>query len=154
VASISLTSPVLNSASPAGAALPSAYTCDGRDSWPELRWQGVPAGSAELVLFAVNLQPVEGKLFFDWAVAGLDPGLEGIEAGRLPKGAVVGRNGFGKLGYSVCPPKGSGETYLFILYALPRALSPKRGFDPTAVRKAAVAEAGNAGLLSASYSRR
>ena len=38
----------------------------------------------------MNVQPVEGQLFVDWALAGLDPGLKEIEAGELPKGAIVG----------------------------------------------------------------
>ena len=76
----------------------------------------------------MGLQPVNEALFFNWAVAGLEPGLKGIDSGQLPKGAMVGNNGFGKNGYEVCPPAGS-ETYIFALYALPRRSRP-RGFDP------------------------
>ncbi len=153
VANILLTSPALKSASRPGAPLPAAYTCDGKNSWPELRWSGIPSEASELVLLMANLRPVDGALFFDWAVAGLDPSLDGIEAGHLPKGAIVGRNSTGKLGYSVCPPQGERETYVFMLFALPKPLNPQRGFDPLEVRKAAGAEAANAGLLAASYSR-
>jgi phosphatidylethanolamine-binding protein (PEBP) family uncharacterized protein len=150
VASMSLESPELP-ATGSLVALPVTYTCDGKDTWPELRWQGVPPGTAELTLFAMNVQPVEGKLFFDWAVAGLDPGLESIAAGRLPNEAVVGRNSFGKSGYSICPAE-SSETYMFALYALPRRLSPARGFDPRAasirarLRSARSAQRGDSGL--------
>ena len=38
-----------------------------------------------------------------------------------------GTNGFGNRGYEICP-SGSGETYVFALYALPRSLSPRPGF--------------------------
>jgi phosphatidylethanolamine-binding protein (PEBP) family uncharacterized protein len=131
--------------------LATTYTCDGANSWPALRWSGVPAGSAELILYVMNVAPVEGKLFVDWAVAGLDPGLEGIEAGRLPKGAVVGTNGFGKRGYAICPP--SGEIYVFAVYALPRALSPQKGFDARELRKEILDVSGNVGLLAAAYAR-
>lgn len=136
-----------------GGALPAAFTCDGKGSWPTLQWRGVPAGTAELVLFAMNLQPVEGKLFFDWALAGLDPGLEELESGKLPKGAVQGQNSFGKAAYEICPPQGQGETYAFALYALPRALRPKQGFDPVALRQRVQAISRSAGLLTASYGR-
>jgi phosphatidylethanolamine-binding protein (PEBP) family uncharacterized protein len=112
----------------------------------------VPRGTAELVLFAVNARPVEGKLFFDWAVAGLDPGLEELEAGKLPRNAVVGRNGFGKAGYEICPT-GSGETYLFSLFALPKKLSPGQGFDPLALRSSVVGASGDVGLLALDYAR-
>jgi phosphatidylethanolamine-binding protein (PEBP) family uncharacterized protein len=100
----------------------------------------------------MSVQPVEEQLFVDWAVAGLDPSLTGIEAGQLPKGAVVGTNGFGKRGYEICP-SGSGEIYMFAVYALPRSLSPKPGFDARELRKEILAVSGNVGLLPAVYSR-
>jgi phosphatidylethanolamine-binding protein (PEBP) family uncharacterized protein len=118
-----------------------------------LQWQGVPAGTEELILLAVNLQPVNGKLFFDWAVAGLDPSLSGIEAGRLPSGAIKGTNSFGTTGYSICPPPGQGETYVFTLHAIPKALRPNKGFDPGELRKEVFAQAGNAGVMVFSYTR-
>jgi phosphatidylethanolamine-binding protein (PEBP) family uncharacterized protein len=142
---------------PAGAGgvvpLPSPYTCDGKDSWPELSWQGVPQGTAELALFAMNVQPVEGKLYFDWAVAGIDPALTGIEASSLPPGAVVGRNSSGKPGYSICPAPGSQETYMLALYALPKRLSPERGFDASSFRQQVLETSGNAGFMPVAYSR-
>jgi phosphatidylethanolamine-binding protein (PEBP) family uncharacterized protein len=152
VASISLQSP---SGRPSGGgppALPAQYTCDGKNTSPALSWQGVPEGTAELVLFVMNTQPVAGKLFFDWAVAGLSPDLEEIEAGKLPKGAVVGRNSFGKTGYEICP-EGSSESYVFLLFALPKKLSPGQGFEPLALRKSVSEISSNAGLTALSYAR-
>jgi hypothetical protein len=149
VADISLSSPDVGQ----GEAISAEFTCDGKGSWPNLRWQGVPPDSKELVLFAMNAQPVEGKLFFDWALAGIDPALGGIEAGKLPKGTVQGQNSFDKAGYEICPPAGSAETYVFALYALPEALSPNKGFDPAALRQQVQAISRNAGLLAASYGR-
>jgi Raf kinase inhibitor-like YbhB/YbcL family protein len=133
-------------------ALPPEFTCDGKNTSPALQWQGVPEGTAELVLFAMNLRPVEGKLFFDWAVGGLSPELDAIEAGKLPKGAVAGRNSFGKSGYGICPESGS-ETYMFTLFALPKKLSPAQGFDPLVLRKEVLNTSGNVGLLALSYLR-
>jgi phosphatidylethanolamine-binding protein (PEBP) family uncharacterized protein len=153
VASMTLASPSLPTGTGGVAPLSSAYTCDGKDSWPALSWQGVPPGAAELALFAMNVQPVEGKLFFDWAVAGIDPALTGIEASSLPQGVVVGGNSLGKRGYSICPSPGSQETYMFALYALPKRLSPERGFDPSAFRQQVLAISGNAGFLPVSYGR-
>jgi phosphatidylethanolamine-binding protein (PEBP) family uncharacterized protein len=150
VADLSLGSPALGSSGEAP--LPATYTCDGSNTSPPLEWQGVPTGTAELVLFAMNTQPVGGKLFFDWAVAGLSPNLSGLEAGKLPGGAVQGKNSAGKVGYSICPQSG-GETYVFALYALPKRLSPAKGFDPHALREAVLAQAGHAGLLAATYAR-
>jgi len=152
VASLTLQSPSSQSSGGGPQVLPAEYTCDGKGTSPAFRWRGVPQGSAELVLFAMNVQPVNGQLFFDWAVAGLSPELEEIEAGKLPKGAVAGRNSFGKVGYEICP-EGSGETYVFSLFALPKKLSPSQGFEPLALRKAATEASGNVGLLALGYTR-
>lgn len=151
VADMSLQSPAMPLSAEGPGTIPAPYTCDGKDSWPELHWAGVPPGSAELALFVMNVQPVEEHLFVDWALAGLDPGLEGIEAGKLPKGAVVGTNSFGKRGYSICPP--SGEIYMFAVYALPRSLGPRPGFDGREMRKEVLGVSGNVGLLAAAYAR-
>lgn len=153
VASILVSSPDLVASAEGTGSLPPTYTCDGKDTWPTLKWQGVPADSKELILFAMAMEPVNEALFFDWAVAGLDPSLEGIEADKLPAGAITGKNGFGKNGYSICPPQGKPETFLFSLYAIPSPLAPKRGFDPAALREQILAQAGNVGLLAASYRR-
>jgi hypothetical protein len=152
VASMTLQSPSSRSSNAGPQVLPAEFTCDGKNTSPALSWQGVPQGTAELVVLAMNLQPVEGKLFFDWAVAGLSPDLTEIAAGKLPKGAVVGRNGFGKVGYEVCPP-GGGETYMFTVFALPKKLSPARGFDPSVLRREVLEASGNVGLLALSYTR-
>ena len=153
LASISLDSPAVLPVANGPAELPAAYTCEGKDSWPALRWQGVPEGTQELVLFAMALAPVEGKLFFDWAVAGIDPELEGLEAGRLPKGAVSGENSFGRRGYSICPPEGQSETYFFALYALPERLGARAGFDPRALRRQVQELSRNVGILPVTYAR-
>ena len=152
VANMSLASPSSLPSTSGPPALPAQHTCDGRNTSPALSWQGVPQGTAELVLFAMNLQPVEGKLFFDWAVAGLSPGPGEIKAGELPSGAVVGRNSFGKTGYEICPA-GGGETYMFTLFALPTKLSPAPGFDPLVLRKEVAGASGSVGLLALDYTR-
>ncbi len=149
IADIALTSPALG----ADSRLPSVYTCDGKDSWPALQWGGTPANTEELILFAMSSKPLEGKLFFDWALAGIDPDLEEIEAGKLPRGAILGRNSFGQTGYSICPAQGEAETYIFALFALPERLSPSRGFDPRELRLEVLDVSGNVGLLAASYGR-
>jgi phosphatidylethanolamine-binding protein (PEBP) family uncharacterized protein len=152
VANISLESPALGVAVGSTQSLPAKYTCDGEDSWPELRWSGIPVDTKELVLFTMSLEPVNEAIFFDWAVAGMDPSLEGIEEGRLPEGAILGKNSFGKNGYSICP-QGEGETYVFALYALPSSLHPSKDFDPNPLRKEVLDISGNAGLLAVSFVR-
>lgn len=152
VASISFSSPSLPRTKSVSV-LPSGYTCDGDNSWPAFSWSGIPAGTREIALLMMNVQPVDEKIFFDWAVAGIDPSSAGIEAGKLPAGAVVGKNSFGSNGYSVCPPKGKAETFMLLLYALPKPLSSRQGFDPLLLREEAEAQSGNAGLMAVSYAR-
>jgi hypothetical protein len=150
IANIALASPDLQSAPGTAANLSAANTCNGGNESPSLIWQGVPPGTQELALYVVNAQPIEGKLFIDWAVTGLDPSLTSLETNRLPKGAIQGLNDFGKAGYEICPP-GGPETYVFTLYALPKRLGASEGFDPHQLREEILAQSGNAGLMAAGY---
>ena len=134
--------------------LPARYTCDGSDLSIPLSWNRVPPGTAELALFVLDLQPVDGEVFADWAVAGLSPTLHGLPTGRLPPGAVVGRNGFGQDGYSICPEHGQEQIYIVALFALPHRLPLKPGFDSAALHQQVERLARVQGLTSARYLRR
>ena len=151
VASMTLSSPALSPGPESISTLPATYTCDSKDTWPTLRWSGIPSGTAELALLVLNVEPVDEALFFDWAVTGLDPSLAGLDSGKLPKGAIVGKNSFGKTGYSICPPGGGHETYVFALYALPNSIPARKGFNPKALREQILGLSGNSGLLAVGY---
>jgi len=60
---MTLASPSVHATGATTTDLPGRYTCDGPNTSPALRWKGTPADTAELALFAINLQPVDGKLF-------------------------------------------------------------------------------------------
>lgn len=150
VADMTLSSPALQPGPESISTLPVTYTCDGKDTWPTLRWSGIPSGTAELALLVLNVEPVNEALFFDWALTGLDPSRTGLDSGKLPKGSIVGKNSFGKTGYSICPPHGH-ETYVFALYALPSSIPARKGFDPKALRERILGLSGNSGLMAASY---
>lgn len=126
------------------------YTCQGSDRSLPLHWSGVPANTKELAIFAISTRPVAGKLYFNWALAGIDPKLTGLQAGQQPPGAVAGRNSAGRNAYSLCPPGGQ-ETYVFLLYAIPNVLHPRPGFDPAAFRAQARQTARHTGLLVGTY---
>jgi phosphatidylethanolamine-binding protein (PEBP) family uncharacterized protein len=129
--------------------LTTANTCKGKNKSPALSWRNIPPGTAELAIFAVNVKPVKGTLYFDWALAGVDPSLSGLKAGEVPQGAVLGRTGAGTNGYSLCPKGSKQEDYIFSVYAIPKSLSPKQGFEPIALRTRAggVAKVALAGVL-------
>ena len=153
VADISLQSPAIIAAQGSPGHLAATYTCDGKDSWPALHWGGVPPDSAELILYAMNVQPVEGQLFVDWAVAGLDPASQRIEAGKLPQGSGGGHQRLRQGRLLALSPTGSGEIYMFALYALPQKPAARTGFDARELRKEILDVSGNVGLLPAVYER-
>ena len=129
-----------------------AHTCDGADVSPPLNWSNIPANTAEIDLFIVHSDPGTGKIFADWGV-GVWPALRKISTGRLPSGAIVGRNGFGKITYSICPSKGLSRQYIVVVLALAHKIPAKTGFAITALRARAENSAQSEGLLSFYYRR-
>jgi phosphatidylethanolamine-binding protein (PEBP) family uncharacterized protein len=152
VADITLSSPAIkqirNASTPT---LARQYTCQGADHSPPLRWTSIPPGTKELALFAISTRPVAGKLYFDWAIAGLSPSLKGLTSASVPAGAVLGRASSGHPAYSICPAAGKQESYVFALYALPQSLAPRAGFDPATLRQQAIQVARHTGLLVGTY---
>jgi phosphatidylethanolamine-binding protein (PEBP) family uncharacterized protein len=151
IADIALSSPAVKRAGAGTSTLARQYTCHGANTSLPLRWRGIPAGTKELALFVISVRPVNGKLFFDWSIAGLGPSLTGLTAGQLPPGAIPGQNGTGHTTYSICPATNQLENYVIALYALPQKLSPKPGFDPATLREQAITLAHHTGLLLAAY---
>lgn len=129
------------------------FTCDGANVSPPISWSHVPPNTAEIDLFLFNLAPVHGKLFANWAVAGLSPKLRGLSAGQLPADAIVGRNSRGQTAYSLCPAKGPAVRYAFLMYALPKKIPVSTGFNAEKLRETALHQAASAGLLGLSYKR-
>jgi phosphatidylethanolamine-binding protein (PEBP) family uncharacterized protein len=129
------------------------FTCDGANISPPLSWSHVPSNTAEIDVFLFNLAPVHGKLFANWAIAGLSPKLRGLSAGQVPAGAVLGRNSHGQVAYSLCPAKGPLVRYAFLIYALPKKIPVSSGFDTEALREKALHVAESEGLLGLSYKR-
>lgn len=151
---VEIASPVLPVEERHEPTMPARYTCDGRNTPPPFAWKGIPPGTAELVLEIIKLQPVDGKLFFPWAVAGLSPASHGIDAAAgLPAGAVVATNGYGQRTYDLCPPPGRTEEYVVVLFAVPRRLHARAGFDPLALHTTLVRTAKYQGILPFQYKR-
>jgi phosphatidylethanolamine-binding protein (PEBP) family uncharacterized protein len=135
--------------------IPVRYTCDGADVSLPIQWSHIPHGTVELVMFLANLRPIHQKPFFDWAVAGLSPSSHGVTAGKLPAGAIVGRNSFGRVGYSICPAKGTGEEdFALRLVALSHRSEAKSGFNTEALYQLTERSTLAAGLSGGIYTRR
>ncbi len=134
--------------------IPKHFTCDGADVSLPVKWSEVPPGTVELAVFFLNPAPIKGAVFFDWAVAGLDPKFGGVSAGRLPRGAVVGRNSFGETGYSVCPARGIREEHVIVrLLALRKRVAVTQGFDAEAFYREARRYSSVVGLAGGIYRR-
>lgn len=122
--------------------LAARYTCNTKNTSPPFHWTGIPANTHELLLTVLKIEPVNGKLFYDWSIAGLNPHTHGIKPGHLPPNAIIGNNSNGQTNYYLCPiTKNQNESYLAILYALPHPLHPKPGFNPITTRQQAINDA-------------
>jgi Raf kinase inhibitor-like YbhB/YbcL family protein len=101
--------------------IPSKYTCDGEDINPPLLIENVPQEAKSLVLVMQDPDAPRGT-FLHWLLWNISPETKEISEGKIPPGAVEGKNDFGKIGYGgPCPPSGTHH-YVFTLYALSRKL--------------------------------
>lgn len=109
-----------------GHEIPRRYTCEGKDISPGLRWEGLPAGTASLVLIVDDPDapdPAAPRMVWDhWILFNIPPTVDGLPEGvtptALPKGCAEGINSWGRTGYGgPCPPIGR-HRYFYRLYAL------------------------------------
>jgi Raf kinase inhibitor-like YbhB/YbcL family protein len=147
---ITLTSPDFDD----GGRIPTRLTCDGEDDSPVLRWEGLPAGTAEVALL-VEDPDAPGGTFVHWALWGVGATAAELPAGQLPAGAREGRNDFGRRGWNgPCPPRGRGEhRYVFTLFAVSEPLGAAPGASANELRKALRSRVLAQGRLTGRYSR-
>ena len=95
-----------------------AYTCDGEDVSPHIRWEEAPDDTKSFALTCID-PDAPGGSFIHWLICNIPKDINSIpEAGPLPKGAKEIENDFGKTSYGgPCPPSGT-HRYVFTLYAL------------------------------------
>jgi Raf kinase inhibitor-like YbhB/YbcL family protein len=124
-AALVVTSPAFHN----GGAIPTRYTCDGKDVSPPLRWSHVPTRARTLAL-RLDDPDAPGGTFTHWTIWNLSATTSGIAAGA--KWSFQGTNSFGRVGYGgPCPPPGSRHHYVFRLYALDTRLTIRRGARST-----------------------
>jgi Raf kinase inhibitor-like YbhB/YbcL family protein len=115
-----------------GTAIPARFDHERGDLSPALVWDGVPDGTAGLVLLVDDPDaPVEGS-FVHWVLYNLDPARRGVAEGEVPAEATAGANGFGLPGYlGPAPPPGDDpHHYIFRLLAVdePVSLTGRPGY--------------------------
>jgi len=135
--------PVLSMASsavPAGATIPSEFTCDGADVSPPLSFSDVPGSAASLGV-VIDDPDAGDDPFTHWLLWDLPP-----DVGSIPRDvaraetvdalgdAVQGTNDFGTIGYrGPCPPAADPpHTYRFRAFAFGERLGLDPGADAAA----------------------
>jgi len=109
-----------------GGPIPSKYTCDDHDLSPPLAWSEAPANTKSFALIVDDPDAPDPakpqRVYVHWVVYNLPVTTtalpESASKKGLPKGAVQGKNDWGKAEYGgPCPPIGR-HRYFFKLYAL------------------------------------
>jgi Raf kinase inhibitor-like YbhB/YbcL family protein len=96
-----------------GGLIPKAYTCDGRNVSPPLRWTAPPRGTRSFTLKVVD---VDAHGFVHWDARRIPARARGLAAGA--RAGVEGPNSAGTRGYTgPCPPAGV-HRYVFTLSAV------------------------------------
>jgi Raf kinase inhibitor-like YbhB/YbcL family protein len=125
-------------------AIPSTYTCQGKDVSVPLAWNGLPAGTRSLALIVDDPDAPDPKApkmtWVHWVLYNLPPdatGLpEAVRAADLPQGTREGRNDWKRSGWGgPCPPIGR-HRYFFKLYALDAVLPDLGQPDKAKLEKA------------------
>jgi Raf kinase inhibitor-like YbhB/YbcL family protein len=122
--------PEFRIASPAfaeGAPIPSRHAYRAENLSPALSIEGVPAGAKSLALIVDDPDAPAGT-WVHWLVANLPPGAAAIPEGKLPEGAVAGKNDFGTVAWGGPAPPSGTHRYYFRLVALDAKLDLKPGF--------------------------
>jgi Raf kinase inhibitor-like YbhB/YbcL family protein len=112
-----------SSAFQAGAAIPSKFTCEGKDVSPELSWRDAPAETKTFALILHDPDAPRAGGFTHWVLYNIPANTGHIGEGtpkqeRVPDVGLQGKNDSGKIGYmGPCPPSGT-HRYFARLYAL------------------------------------
>jgi Raf kinase inhibitor-like YbhB/YbcL family protein len=114
-----------------GREIPARYTCEGEDVSPPLAWSEIPSGAKTLALIVDDPDAPDPakpqRTYVHWVVYDIPVSAaslkENASKGGMPKGAVQGKNDWGKAEYGgPCPPIGR-HRYFFKLYALDTELT-------------------------------
>jgi Raf kinase inhibitor-like YbhB/YbcL family protein len=107
-----------------GGTVPIDFTCDGKDSSPEISWSSPPPGTKSITI-VVDDPDAPGGTFTHFLAYGISPDVHELKAGAdLSTLARIGKNDFGAVRYNgPCPPKQEAHLYRFQIFALDVALN-------------------------------
>ena len=114
-----------------GGPIPAKYTCEGQDISPPLAWSGVPPNTKSIALIVDDPDAPDPakpqRVYVHWVLYNIPSSASALQEnaskGGLPKGAVQGKNDWGKAEFGgPCPPIGR-HRYFHKLYALDTELT-------------------------------
>ena len=114
-----------------GGSIPSKYTCEDRDLSPPLAWSGPPPGTKTFALIVDDPDAPDParpqRVYVHWVLYNIPATAialpENASKKGLPKGAVQGKNDWGKAEYGGPSPPIGRHRYFFKLYALDTELT-------------------------------
>jgi Raf kinase inhibitor-like YbhB/YbcL family protein len=142
-----------------GQAIPTQYTCDGKNISPPLTWRGAPGNTQSFVLIAEDPDSPTG-LWTHWIVFNLPADIselseDFVNSPAAPAAAKLGVNSFKNVAYGgPCPPAGKSHRYFFTLYALDTTLSLEAGASRNDVEAAMKKHQLAIGQLMGTYQRK
>jgi Raf kinase inhibitor-like YbhB/YbcL family protein len=138
-------------------AIPTEFTCDGKDLSPELVWGDPPAGTQSFALIVDDPDAPAG-IWVHWVLYNLPAESRGLPRGvpagaSLSSGGVFGLNSWRQMAYGgPCPPSGI-HRYYFTLYALDTVLEQSAGMSKQELLAAMQGHVLGQGQLMGTYTR-
>jgi len=152
---------VTSSAFQHGGPIPSKYTCEGQDLSPPLAWSGAPSTTKSIAMIVDDPDAPDPakpqRVYVHWVVynipAATNSLAENASKSGMPKGAVQGKNDWGKPEYGgPCPPIGR-HRYFFKLYALDTELPGLSGGSKADIERAMKGHVVDSGELMGTYQK-
>jgi Raf kinase inhibitor-like YbhB/YbcL family protein len=118
-----------------GAGMSAKFAEKGGNTSPALQIGGVPATAKSLVLIVDDPDSPAG-LWTHWLVWNLPVTTTALAEGKLPPGAIQGKNSFGRARYDGPIPPSGTHRYFFHVYALDAPLLLPEGTGRAALESA------------------
>ena len=135
-----------------GNAIPVKYADKGAKYFPRnYILRPSPPTRALLVLIIDDLDAPTG-IWTHWLVWNLPPDTTTIPEGKLPSGAIQGKNSFGRVQYDGPAPPSGTHHYFFHVFALDAAISLSAGSDRAALEAAMKGQLPRSGVTFGVYS--
>jgi Raf kinase inhibitor-like YbhB/YbcL family protein len=159
--SSTMTLKVTSSAFQQGGSIPAKYTCEGQDVSPPLAWSGAPGNIKSYALIVDDPDAPDPakpqRVYVHWVLYNMPASTtslpENASKSGLPKGAVQGKNDWGKAEYGgPCPPIGR-HRYFFKLYALDTTLTGLSSPTKSDLEKAMKGHVVDSGELMGTYQK-